>query len=226
MIKSNRIEKICSLVEAKTVAEIGCDHAYILRNLLETRPIDCVFASDISELCLNKARHNLSGFLHKVYFFVGDGLEPLDDILGQKVANSVPIDIIIAGMGGKEIIKILDNAGKFFSPNVAFILQPQKNPDMVRKYLLAHQFKIEQDIVAKDGKMFYNILRCKINFKQDPLSDEQIMFGLGTTKDDDYFEYLAYEKEKCERVLAKKDVQRIKNRLALLEKLDKENKNV
>ncbi len=226
MIKSNRIDKICSLVKAKTVAEIGCDHAYILRNLLETKPIDCAFASDISELCLNKARHNLSGFLHKIYFFVGDGLDPLDDILGQKVANSVPVDIIIAGMGGKEIIKILNNAGKLFSPNVAFILQPQKNSDMVRKYLVAHCFKITQDIVAKDGKMFYNIIRCKVNFKQNTLTDEQIMFGLGTIKDEDYFEYLAYERKKCERILAKKDVERVKNKLDLLERLDKENKNV
>jgi tRNA (adenine22-N1)-methyltransferase len=226
VINSNRIEKICSLVSSNTVAEIGCDHAYILKNLFETKPIDCAFATDISNLCLNKARKNLSGYLHKVYFYVGDGLDPLEDVLGPKVAKFVPVDIIIAGMGGKEIIKILENATKFHRENVTFILQPQKNCDMVRKFLMEHNFLIEQDIVAKDGKMFYNILSCKINYEQNTLTDEQIEFGLGTQKDSDFYEYLSFEKAKCERILSKKKVARVQRRLDLLKKICKENKNV
>ncbi len=216
---SNRIEKICSLVTSPTVAEIGCDHAYILKNLFETKYIDCAYATDISNLCLNKARKNLSGHLHKVYFYVGDGLDPLDENLGQKAVNSVPVDIIIAGMGGKEIIKILDNAGKFYKENVTFILQPQKNCDNVRRFLVEHNFRIEQDIVAKDGKMFYNILSCRINYKNNVLSEEQIIFGLGTLKDNDYYEYLSYEKEKCKRILSKKNVKKVREKLNLLNKI-------
>lgn len=223
---SCRIEKICSLAHSQTVVEIGCDHAYILKNLFETKPIDCAYATDISDLCLNKARENLNRFLSNVYFYVGDGLEPLYDVLGQKVANFVPIDIIIAGMGGKEIIKILSTASKFYRENVTFILQPQKNCDMVRRFLMEHNFKIEQDIVAKDGKMFYNILSCKINFEQNLLTDEQIFFGLGTQKDDDYYAYLSFEKEKCEKILSKKSVKSVEEKLNLLKNICKENENV
>ncbi len=223
---SNRIEKICSLVQAQTVAEIGCDHAYILKNLFEKKLIDCAYATDISDLCLDKARKNLNKFLSNVYFYVGDGLEPLNNVLGQKVANFVPIDIIIAGMGGKEIIKIMSLANKFHRENVTFILQPQKNCDMVRRFLMEYNFKIEQDIVAKDGKMFYNILRCRINFEQNLLTDEQIFFGLGTQKDNDYYDYLNFEREKLEKILSKKSVKSVEEKLSLLKNICKEIENV
>ena len=100
---TERLQKIFSSIpNAKVFADIGCDHGYIAKAMLESGKCEKVIVSDISEKCLNKARELLSenianGSAESV---VSDGF---DKVVGADVA-------LIAGMGGEEICNILEKA--------------------------------------------------------------------------------------------------------------------
>ena len=106
---TNRIFEIAGAVNKKVVCEIGADHGYITYQLFKTKKIKFAFLTDISAKSLQKAKNLFanSKFASKVAFGVGDGLEALDKI-DQNIFIKNPIEqIVIAGMGGKEIIQIL-----------------------------------------------------------------------------------------------------------------------
>jgi len=86
----------------KIVADIACDHGYIGYCVLENKLADKVIFSDISAKSLEKASklmQNQDKFAN-FEFLIGDGL----NVLYTEVFAS-----IIAGVGGREIVKILSN---------------------------------------------------------------------------------------------------------------------
>ena len=224
MIKVNkRINKICSYVNSKIIADIGADHGYITKYLFENNLIDFAFVTDISLKCLNKSRVNLKHFNDKISYLVGDGLEvfndELDAFLPANFPKILPKQVIIAGMGGMEIIKILSqDKEKIFSD---FILQPQTNVIELRQFLTSSMFEIQQDVIAKEGKMFYNIIVVSRANKHFELTREELLFGKTNLKEKskDFICYLNYEKNKCEQILKNKFVRDINERLLLIKKI-------
>ena len=88
---------------------------------------------------------------------------------------------------------------------------------------------IEKDVIAKTGKMFYNILYVKKTNKRTDLTVNELYFGKTNLEDKtpDFLEYVAYRKNRCEEILKQNeaaiDVQR---ELNLLNELDLGEKNV
>ena len=215
----NRIKKLSEMVSKRVVAEIGADHGFITKYLFDNNKIDYSFLTDISDACLNKSRKNLVEYASRTTFLVGDGLTVLDRVLAQKTNNFVPEEIIIAGMGGKEIIKILSQDKNHFKH---FILGPQRNVVDLRKYLLANNFYIEKDIIAKEGKMFYNILKVVSSEKKQELNPLELHFGK-TNLDKmplDFIEYVSFRKNYCERILSVSEVKLFREELELLNKIN------
>lgn len=225
MIKYIRINTICDLVDKKVIAEIGADHGYITLNLFEKNKIDFAFLTDISAASLQKAKDNFSDkpFLNKTKFLVGDGLSVFSskNTFGTKNEENCPKveQIIIAGMGGNEIKKILQNDKNGFTN---FVLQPQRNVVDLRKYLLENNYNIQKDIMVKDGKIFYNVLKViKSNTKQI-LTNQEFLFGKTNLETDNiYFnEYLTYELEKLESY--NKKTEEVKTKIKEIKKILKD----
>ena len=205
MIKflTKRIEKIAEYVNFKTIAEVGADHGYITKYLFIQNKIKFAYLTDISSKSLSKAQKNFDkDFKNQVSFLVGDGLNPLQNLVKNK-----PKQIIIAGIGGKEIVKIL--AKNTFYTN--FILQPQKNVVELRKFLLNNKYKILKDEVVKCGKMYYCVLKVKKVDKQQVLTNNQIAFGKTNLKNYsiDFISYLKYLKQRNNQILINKPVKEI-----------------
>ncbi len=226
MIKDKRIQTICKFVDCKVVADIGADHGYITKFLLENNLIDFSFLTDKSEKCLSKAVKNLINYKGKTCFLVGDGLDvfskqnnSLELNLGINCSKMLPEQIIIAGMGGMEIIKILSRpySNKFKK----FILQPQTNIVEVRKFLQNNCFKIDKDVIAKQGKMFYNVIVCEKTNSIHKLSCEEILFGKTNLleRGKDFISYINFEIEKSKKILERSFVEEIANKLSYLKKL-------
>lgn len=228
MIKTNRrIEAICVFVTEKIIADIGSDHGFITKNLLNKNIVDFAFVTDISLKCLDKAKDNLKDLSSHITFIQGDGLEMfLDEKLAPKNCNFVPKQIIIAGMGGREIKKILsqDTEKKFKK----FILQPQKNAKELRQFLQKNKFLIMEDVLVKEGKMFYNIIVAERGDKEQNLTEMEMLFGKTNLEKPsvDFFDFINYEKQKCEIILKKKKVTSIEKKLSMLNKIDLGGKNV
>ena len=142
---TKRLKEICRAIPvSKVLADVGCDHGYCARYALDKGLCEKVYITDISEKCLNKAKSLLKKEIERgrCIPLVGDGVSVLPE----------PCTVLIAGMGGEEIVKILSQK---MPP--AFVLQPMKNTEKLRRFLVESGCKISRDDTFEDGK-FYDLI--------------------------------------------------------------------
>ena len=174
--------------QCDSLADVGCDHGYIGAEALASGIAKVVQFCDISEASLNKARKECERRgLFEADFFCANGLEGIE----TEVA-------VIAGMGGLEIIDIVNNADTL--PEV-LVLQPMKNAGEVRIALMDRYF-IEKDFTVAEGRRFYTVM--KLVRGKDRLSEREIMFGKTDLAEmgKDFRAFLNKEKLKCEEILS------------------------
>ena len=145
-----RIDTLCSLLApAKTFADVGCDHGYCSEYMLKNGLCEKAILSDISKGSLAKAEALLAPFVRagKAVSVLGDGFV------------GVPKDtdeVLIAGMGGSEIVSILADKKHGFMPK-RFVFQPMHDAEKVRRYILENGGYIDRDFTFRDGK-FYEVI--------------------------------------------------------------------
>jgi len=150
MAYSKRIDVLCSLLtRAETFADVGCDHGYCSEYMLKNGLCERAILSDISKGSLAKAEKLLAEYVQsgKAVAALGDGF------LG------VPSDtdeVLIAGMGGCEIVSILSDKKYGFMPK-RFVFQPMHDGEKLRRYILENGGYIERDFTFFDGK-FYDVI--------------------------------------------------------------------
>ncbi len=169
---SKRIDTLCSLLKkADSFADVGCDHGYCSEYMLKNGLCDKVIFSDISKGSLQKAEKLLAPFVKagKAKGVLGDGF------------FGVPKDteeVLIAGMGGSEMVSILSDKKYGFLPKV-FVLQPMHDGEKLRRYLIEQGAVIERDFTFEDGK-FYEVIvgrTRKENEEKQSYSQAEYEFG-------------------------------------------------
>lgn len=148
---TERIAHIVSLLPAcRVFADIGCDHGYMTCYMLRRGLCERAYISDISAKSLAKAQKLLAEEIAagKCIPVVANGLEGLRE----------PCDfVLIAGIGGEETVKILERGGI----PARFLLQPMKNTEKVRRYLVERGAGIERDYTFSEGKVqrkYYDLI--------------------------------------------------------------------
>ena len=99
----------------------------------------------------------------------GDGFFGVPDSVGE---------VLIAGMGGSEILSILTDEKHGFLPKT-FVFQPMLNADKLRAWLLENGAYITRDFTFKDGK-FYDVIcgrRREAGEAKQVYSEMEIEFG-------------------------------------------------
>jgi len=174
--------------------DVGCDHGYIGVQLLLDNKTNHLIASDISAPSLEKTNKLLkqNNLLDKSSTRVGDGLDIIQPT--EKIDQ-----VIIAGMGGKEMMDILERY-----PNKSsikhWIFQPMKEVSNLRNYMQKNNLKILHDVVIKDKDKFYHIITAK--YGQQKLSTIQRDFGaVAKDRNTDYFEWLKQKQRKVQKIL-------------------------
>ena len=176
-----------------TTIDVGCDHGYIGVELLKQNKTKFLFCSDISEKSVNKAKLLIkkNDLKNQVTTLVGDGLWVLE---------GKPVDqVIVAGMGGLEIKKIVSEYSQ--SKKVKYwIFQPMNELFEFRKFLSENNFFIEKDFIILDKKKFYHIICAQPKKEALPALNQK--WGKFLEKQDKtYFMWLKQKKAKIERVL-------------------------
>lgn len=170
----DRIEKLCSYLDkCLTFADVGCDHGYCTRYMLKNGLCERAVISDISAKCLQKAENLLAKYIKNgvVSSVCCNGLESISDETEQ---------ILIAGMGGEEIVSIFKNS---FIPR-SFVLQPMKNIRAVREYLLLNGAHITADEPFESGGKFYFVIKGKRDGLPTEYNGKQLEFGLNLKGED------------------------------------------
>lgn len=154
-----RLQCIIDHTTGKIVADIGTDHAYIPIKLIEDNIAEKVIASDIKEGPVKIAKQNIikNNLEKKIEVRLGGGLS----VLGQNEADT----IIIAGMGGEMIEKILRDDEDIAKSVNMLILQPMNSQYELRKFLINNGYIIVNEDIAVEGFKVYNILTVKEGYQ-------------------------------------------------------------
>lgn len=148
-----RLAKCAAFVrQGARVADIGTDHGYLAIHLLHSGTSPYVVASDVNALPLETARQNARRLRveQNIRFVQADGLSGVEPEEAQ--------DIVIAGMGGELILKIVSEAPWLRTPDRQLILQPMTAADKLRRGLWALGFTIEREAVVCDEGRVYTVL--------------------------------------------------------------------
>lgn len=181
----DRIETICSYIDdCASFADVGCDHGYCTLHALKSGKCKTAVISDVSAKSLSKAERLL-----KDYITAGRCRPVCCD--GLKDIGTDTDLVLIAGMGGMEIIKILTEG---FIPQ-RFIFQPMKNSKELRKFLLDNGCKITVDDIFYDGK-YYFLIKGEREGGTSEYTGEQLMFGRDSLTNPVFKEYAENEIEK------------------------------
>lgn len=180
---TGRLKKLCALLErCERFVDVGCDHGYCTKYMLESGLCNSAVISDVSAKSLSKAEKLLDKYIAAGICtpVCCDGLsdvEPGDDF------------VLIAGMGGEEILKILKEA---YIPR-AFLFQPMKNARQLREFLLENGCSIEYDGIFAEkragAKKYYFAIKGRASGGHgNSYTPAQLAFGrdsLGTPELDE-----------------------------------------
>ena len=172
MSVSYRIKTLCGLLQDTDVfADVGCDHGYCTQYMLNKGKCERAIFSDISKGSLQKAQILLADYVQdgRAIGVLGNGFYGVPDTVGE---------VLIAGMGGSEILSILTDETHGFLPKT-FVFQPMLNADKLRKFLLDNGAYITRDFTFKDGK-YYDVICGRRLTQGEPkqaYSDMEIEFG-------------------------------------------------
>ncbi len=190
-----RIAHICSLLpRARVFADIGCDHGYMTRYMLENCLCERAYISDISAESLRKAETLLKDEIAagRCIPVVAYGMEGLPE----------PCDcVLIAGLGGEEIVKILERA--YLPPR--FVFQPMKNSEKLRRYLVAHGAKLERDFTFCEGtvrRKYYDVILGRAA-GGDTYSEREFRFGRDNLNGNSPYPFLYRAREELEKTEAR-----------------------
>lgn len=150
---SKRLLCCASMVQpGSRVADIGTDHGYLGIYLLQTGAARHVIACDLRKDPLENARRNakLFGVDGKMELRLSDGLEK---ILPDEVDT-----VVMAGMGGDLIQKILSQCPWRKREGLQFILQPQSAGNVLRRWLCEDGFEIQREEPVQDGHFLYTVM--------------------------------------------------------------------
>ena len=150
---SKRLLCCASMVQpGSRVADIGTDHGYLGIYLLQSGAARHVIACDLRKDPLENARRNakLFGVDGEMELRLSDGLE---NILPDEVDT-----VVMAGMGGDLIQKILSQCPWRKREGLQFILQPQSAGNVLRRWLCEDGFEIQREEPVQDGHFLYTVM--------------------------------------------------------------------
>jgi tRNA (adenine22-N1)-methyltransferase len=138
--------------EGAVVADIGTDHAYLPVYLVKAGIAKGAVASDLRKGPLKNAQQTVSqyGLNEKIALRLSDGL---DNIKSHEVD-----DIVLAGMGGTLIVKLLERTPWIKDKSKRLVIQPMSHPEDVREFLCREGFEIiREDACVDFGRVYIAI---------------------------------------------------------------------
>ncbi|MCR5546485.1 MAG: class I SAM-dependent methyltransferase [Lachnospiraceae bacterium] len=198
---SKRMMALADQVSACAVfADIGTDHGFLPIYLVQQNRIQKAIAMDVKEGPLSRAKEHVQkeGLEDKIELRLSDGLEKLEP--GE--ANA----IMISGMGGPLMERILSKGQSVATEVEELILQPQSEIKEFRQFLVRRGYKfLSEDIVLEEGKYYFIMKVAHLSYLRNgegfvPTEEEEFTYGglLIQQKNPTLYEYLSREKSMWE----------------------------
>ncbi|MBO7310397.1 MAG: SAM-dependent methyltransferase [Clostridia bacterium] len=166
-----RLACASKLIRASSfVADIGTDHAYLPIYLCLEGKARGAVASDINAGPVERAEKNINkyGLSDKITVLQTDGLNGIQEYR--------PTDIMILGMGGELISRIIEQAPWTKDESIQLCLQPMTHAEILREFLTKNGYSIVDERLAQEEKI-YQIILAKYTGLCEELSEAQLLLG-------------------------------------------------
>ncbi len=152
---SYRMKQIADCVtDGMRIADVGTDHGFIPIYLVEEGRIPSAIAMDIGEGPLKRASDHVCqhGLNNMIECRISDGL--------MNLRADEADTIIISGMGGGLMSRILEAGESVLLGNKELVLQPQSENYKIRKTLHNMHYRIVEERFFQDEGKYYNIIKA------------------------------------------------------------------
>ena len=166
---SYRLKAIFEMIpRGEVVADVGADHGKLVIALIEKDIVKKAYAIEnkkgpFAHLLYEIGRRNLSS---KIVAIFSNGISILPEV-------SV---LVLAGMGGKNIIDILSSHKENLKNINTIIVDPHNAISKVREYISSIGFVISEEKIIFEDNIFYEIIKF-IRSDHDIYSSEDYEFG-------------------------------------------------
>ena len=152
LVLSPRLQLLADWVpQGASFADVGTDHAYLPVWLSLQGRVTSAIASDLRKGPLERARQNGAAWgARHVDYRLGNGLEGI----GPEEADT----IVIAGMGGENIVSILRNAPWTKDGQHTLLLSPHTHAERLREWLMEHGYAITREALVRDRGTIYPVM--------------------------------------------------------------------
>ena len=152
------------------VADIGTDHAYLPIYLVQQNIVSYALACDINKGPILSARANIAaaGLSNRIDTLQTDGLHGVDAFS--------PDDIMIFGMGGELIVRILSEALWIKEKSIGLILQPMSRSSVLRRWLIENGFSITGETLTFEDK-YYQTVAARYTGETEIYTDTELLVG-------------------------------------------------
>lgn len=215
---SRRLSAIAQMVsKGSRIADVGCDHGYLPVSLVMEGKIPSAIAMDVRKGPLERAREHILQYGLEQYIEtrLSDGLDALRE-------GEVDV-LVIAGMGGPLMERILSKGACVRDSVSELILQPQSDIGHFRHYLGEHGYQIIQEsAVLEDGKFYFPIKAVKGSMEE--WTEPEYAYGrqLLREKNPILREYLLRERQIRDKIAEKLKEAEGSAALSRLEKIKEE----
>lgn len=187
------------LRQGKLLCDVGTDHAYLPIYAVLCGISTGAVASDINDGPTERARIHVAsyGLSSKITVLRADGLNGIEKYR--------PDDVVIFGMGGELIVKIIDASTYVKQNGVRLIMQPMTCSDALRQYLSENGFQIVGETLSADGDKIYVTICAEYTGESEKLSAVEMLFGAYNIKnnfDDPIFHRLVEKIQRAYEVRA------------------------
>lgn len=136
------------------VADIGCDHAYLPIYLTKENISPYVIACDINAGPVMRAKENIEevDLSENIDVRQGDGLSVIEP--GEVKS------VVLAGMGGKLMIRILTEGADVLAHVSEIIMEPQSEVAMLRHFLQDNGYRIISENMVSEEDKFYPVIKA------------------------------------------------------------------
>ena len=176
--------------------DVGTDHGIIPIRLALRGYTGNIFASDIHAGPLEAAKRNAAtaGVSDRIRFLLCDGL--------SRCPPDAVDTIVIAGMGGDMIVKILDEAEFCMHSRYQLILQPMTRAEVLRYWLVYNEFEILSECIVEENGGIYQLLTARFG-GVTALNDAELFCGKRALAEDEtrWLHSLAAQEERLQKAL-------------------------
>ena len=205
---SKRLSAIGEMVtEGNRLVDVGCDHGYLPVYLVMNHRIPGAIAADVGKGPLERAREHICRYHMQNYIET----RLCDGLSGISVGEGDTL--VIAGMGGPLMEKILSDNPEVRDSFQELILQPQSDIPHFRHFLMSNGYRItEEKMILEDGKFYPMMKAIRDQKRNESWTSLEEMFG----------KYLLQEKNPVLQQFLQRELRIRQNILTKLQKAETE----